>query len=370
MLCKKNALALLVSVACSSTFAADPLVTKVNASGFSLEPTRKVCEVYSLWTTVSESRLIDGEFVEKQYSRWHGDSLYEILLESNRIHRALKSVQNETLVASDNFICDAPTTNIKASVEGEDLVLFSSGGCGSDRLKRRGPNTEVLSEIASRYCSVTHDIGFVPEFYFDLSDTAKGWEVGFSDYPVGQEDFYELNSEWQFGTGLFVTGNNHSDDLFMFVKRQVTGLEANTTYDVELSLEIASNSPKGCFGIGGAPGESVYVKAGVSLEEPKAIVQGSDYQLNIDKGNQSQSGTNVIVVGDVGVGKPGDCNGEKDYELKSFNSKIVTVTTDDNGSAWIIFGTDSGYEGTTSLYFTKASAVFTENYRLQLLVCN
>ncbi len=44
-------------------------------------------------------------------------------------------------------------------------------------------------------------------------------------------------------------------------------------------------------GIGGSPGESVYVKAGATTEEP-LIIEDSDgwLRMNIDKGNQAGEG--------------------------------------------------------------------------------
>jgi hypothetical protein len=34
------------------------------------------------------------------------------------------------------------------------------------------------------------------------------------------------------------------------------------------------------------------------------------------------------------------------------------VITDDNGSVWLIVGTDSGFEGTTRLFYTEIEAHF------------
>ena len=79
----------------------------------------------------------------------------------------------------------------------------------------------------------------------------------FADYPVGEESFYELSWGWDnlpaevtvdgkeasktLSKGLFLSGNNHSDDLFMFVKRKITGLDPNTAYSVQFSVLIESN---------------------------------------------------------------------------------------------------------------------------------
>ena len=355
---RKTVSAIVATLSCSSVVAA-PLITKTNSSGFTIEPTTKVCSVYDYWVKVKETKYTQGDTIEKTRYYYHR--------KGRKIRRTLSNIKNENLISSPNYLCDGPTTNITASTSDESLVLFDSGACGSDRLERQGPKTELLTRIVNQYCPVTHDIvGPVEqvEFQFDMSETAEAWEVGFSDFPIGSEDQFELNSEWKAlpaplsGKGILVEGHNYSDDLFMFVKRRVTGLEPNTVYDVKLELEIASNSPKNCFGIGGAPGESVYVKGGVSLVEPKAIADGTDYRMNIDKNNQSQSGRDAVVMGDMAVGD-GNCSGPQDYEFKSFSTEDLKVVADEEGSAWIFFGTDSGYEGKTSMYYTNVGAVFT-----------
>ena len=58
-----------------------------------------------------------------------------------------------------------------------------------------------------------------------------------------------------------------------------------------MSIDLATNVPAGLVGIGGSPGESVFVKAGASTVEPLAEEDGSRYlRMNIDKGNQANGG--------------------------------------------------------------------------------
>ena len=112
---------------------------------------------------------------------------------------------------------------------------------------------------------------------FDFSQSEEDWKADFADLPLNDEDsnFYELkyaytNLPANLATqkAMMLSGNNHSDDLFMFIKRKVTGLNPNTSYTLVFDVELASNAPKGSVGIGGSPGESVYLKAGASEIEP------------------------------------------------------------------------------------------------------
>ena len=203
-------------------------------------------------------------------------------------------------------------------------------------------------------------------FEFQFDNDAYGWEVGFADYPVGEEEFYELTSGFEQlpsplenRSGLKVSGNNHSDDLFMFIKKKFTGFEPNTRYQLQFEITIATNAPRGCVGVGGAPGESVTIKAGASVMEPFPLNNGSDfYLMNIDKGNQSTGGRDAISIGDFANST--DCeNSQYSYELKTLNSKEneFTVLTGSDGTLWVLFATDSGFEATTSIYYLSGSII-------------
>ena len=203
---------------------------------------------------------------------------------------------------------------------------------------------------------------------FDFSDSVQGWAAQFADYPPGDDAFYELASGYRglpapLNTrgGFFISGNNHSDDLFMYLKRHVTGFEANTNYRVSFIVEFATDVPTGCAGVGGSLGESVHVKAGASTVEPTPFLDQAGWlRMNIDKGNQSQGGVNAVVIGNVANSTLCEQNIRR-YEIKQLSSpRAVLVTTDGTGSAWLFVGTDSGFEAVTSLYYTRITADFSK----------
>ena len=199
------------------------------------------------------------------------------------------------------------------------------------------------------------------EFTFDFESDAQGWTVGFADLPVDHDQsIYELDHghgplpDGLEGSGIYVQGHNRSDDLFMFLKRQVDGLRPNTAYAVSVSINLATNVPVGTFGIGGAPGESVFVKAGASTAEPVALEGRNRYlRMNIDKGNQANGGESMAVLGNVAHPQVL----EREYRIKTLENAglPLQVTADGNGRAWLIVGTDSGFEGLTRLYYARIS---------------
>ena len=210
------------------------------------------------------------------------------------------------------------------------------------------------------------------EFVFRLEAGPDGWEAGFSNYPAGQENAMELTADYRqlpavLGlnrSALFISANNRSDDLVMFFRRRVTGLEPTARYTVGFEIEFATDAPRGCGGIGGSPGESVYVKAGASPMEPLARPGAlGQMVLNVDKGNQSQGGREAAVLGTIENTVP--CQQEPDgsivrrWELKTLRSSgLVHAEADLSGGVWLIVGTDSGFEGRTELYYTRIRATF------------
>ncbi len=205
-------------------------------------------------------------------------------------------------------------------------------------------------------------------FVYDLDTGNRGWQAGFADYPAADVAIYELESEWRAlpaplasMSGIFISGNNHSDDLFMYIKRRLTGLKANTRYALSFGVEFATNADSGCSGIGGAPGEGVVVKAGATEDEPEAEVAGGGMvRMNIDNGNQSADGSDAIVIGNI-ANTQTDCTDER-YELKTLDNEAspFEAFTGTDGTLWALFATDSGYEGTTGIYFTRLEIIARE----------
>jgi hypothetical protein len=197
---------------------------------------------------------------------------------------------------------------------------------------------------------------------FDFSESAHGWLGDFADYPVGDSIAYGL----YFGhdplppnlgaaKGLKISGTNYNDDLFMFVKKKIDGLQPSTTYEVAFQIKFATNASKSQAGVDGSPGESVYLKAGAAPMEPLKVAVNGYYRMNIDKGNQLSGGQHMAFLGNV------VSNGQTfEYSVvERNNAASFKATTNSDGELWLIVGTDSGFEGTTTLYYTSITALLT-----------
>ena len=199
------------------------------------------------------------------------------------------------------------------------------------------------------------------EFSYAFDSDAEGWRIAFADLPVNYDpSIYELESAYRplpdglEGSGIYVQGHNRSDDLFMFLKRQVGGLSPKATYAVSVSIDLATNVPAASFGIGGSPGSSVFVKAGASTIEPDTVEDSNRYlRMNIDKGNQARGGESMAVLGNVAHPEVEN----REYRIKTLDSVglPVSVDADGEGRVWLVVGTDSGFEGLSALYYTRIS---------------
>jgi len=209
---------------------------------------------------------------------------------------------------------------------------------------------------------------------FDFRNGSLGWEAGFSDYPPATDKggFYELKAEIRSlppelgvsGTGFYIQGDNHSDDLFMFLKRRLNsadGIVAGQTYQITFTLVFASSAQSGCVGAGGSPGESVFLKAGASPAEPLALLGppisdprvSPDLRMNVDKSNQSQGGIAASVTGNIANGQPCNPGSRPFVSLQRTHQHTSLVNASSRGELWLLVGTDSGFEALTALYYQR-----------------
>ncbi|MGK7294746.1 MAG: hypothetical protein ACNS61_02830 [Candidatus Wenzhouxiangella sp. M2_3B_020] len=200
-------------------------------------------------------------------------------------------------------------------------------------------------------------------FHFDAG--AGRWRALFSDYDEEQRDLlmteagrFRLPEPLADRAGYKLAGTNRSDDLAMLMTAPIGGLRPSTTYRVVQTMTFATQVPDNCFGIGGSPGNSVYVQLGASPTRPKVFEDDGRYRLNVGKANQCSDcdGEEALVVGDITnrqqceqVGSP---FGEWQLKTVSTAGRDFIAGTDADGTLWVFGGSDSGFEGRTEFYVT------------------
>ncbi|MFN2324996.1 MAG: hypothetical protein ABR551_03840, partial [Gemmatimonadales bacterium] len=145
---------------------------------------------------------------------------------------------------------------------------------------------------------------------------------------------------------------NISDDLFMYWTRPLTGLRPNQLYDVTVTVDFVSNYGQGCQ-VGNAA--SVWIKAGLVPEKPERVLDNDNWvRLNVDKGQQASGSANVLVLGDIRNGQAG-CSGTAPFATNRHVSatRALRVRASEDGSFWVLLGTESGFEGAHEIFFTR-----------------
>jgi hypothetical protein len=189
---------------------------------------------------------------------------------------------------------------------------------------------------------------------YDFNKNAWGWEAEFTDYPVDVTDQYgsynwtaEYAEVFSNNIGsqmaLRLSSDNVSEDVFMFIKKKVTGLKANTNYSLVFEVEMISNAQAD---------QSVVLKAGASFVEPQKIVRDGWFELNLDKGTSLTSGKDLIILGELDGANPSPSYSNVDAPLR------FTATTNNAGELWLIIGTESTYPGQNTVHYTKINVIF------------
>lgn len=184
---------------------------------------------------------------------------------------------------------------------------------------------------------------------FDFEGGNQDWTGGISDYPVG----FEADIDYSFsniqsassapieGNGLRIQADNPHEDLFYFFKREVAGLDPNTTYKLDFEFlvyaQLFSQESR-------SPSDDLYLKMGAVNYEPDSLLVKSqnaiDYiTLNVDKGTtNSASGKDLLNIGSIIEFTeiiPEVISGNTfDYDIE--------VVSDKDGVIWLIIGVDSG----------------------------
>ncbi|MDF3037219.1 MAG: hypothetical protein K0S28_2493 [Paucimonas sp.] len=199
----------------------------------------------------------------------------------------------------------------------------------------------------------------------DFNQGVTGWSGGSSDY---EADTQPTDLAWESkplqsplsGNALYLAGHNRSDDLFVYAKKQFSNLSPNTTYKISFEVKIGSNVPDDCVGVGGSPGNSVWIYAAASPTEPKTVI-GSDgyYGMSINKGNQATAGTEAQNLGDISTTAQ-DC-GDYTYQTKILKSATpLTAKSDAAGRIWLLVGMDSGFEAFSKVYVMNFNATLAQ----------
>lgn len=201
-------------------------------------------------------------------------------------------------------------------------------------------------------------------YTWDFEQSYDGWTAGFSDYSdsnsvnMGLFDSLTLipyASSSLNNKGIAIGGDNTSDDLFIFLKKKITGLLPNSTYKVTFNIGFATEMSSQIF-----IGECALIKVGGSSYEPLSDTIGHNgyYQMNIDKGNQQQDGPDMKKISCTHHDSSYSYNHYYRFDTNNINGPIVNITTNSQGEMWVIIGNEMSHEFYTKLFYDDITIEF------------
>lgn len=276
-------------------------------------------------------------------------------------------IADTRVFAESNIACGA----------GDDIAILAggrfreavrvTGGAGDDVLDTAAASFNVRPIIQGGLGQDRVNSPRAKGFNFNFNQGRLNWRSGFSDWREADADEHEfiaeirrLPSELNLNRkGYFLSGDNRTDDLLMYLTRTLTreqGLRPGQQFMVEFDIRFASNALTAGFGVGGSPGDSVYLKAGAAPEAPRnTLDEEGIFRLNLDHSQQGSGGRDISLVSSITNGLTSeDVEDPENPPYKSVrrihvHPNPVTVGTD--GKLHLVVGTDSGFEATTSIFF-------------------
>lgn len=123
-----------------------PILEKVYSPGF-VPPDRSFSEKCGLFADRLEIvRDLAGTVVTETRGQ----------IDAFQLPALLAKAASEELSSEDNNLCDAPATTITGhlpeSPDGTQVLLFSSGGCGTPRQTRKGGAAWLLTRLIDSLC--------------------------------------------------------------------------------------------------------------------------------------------------------------------------------------------------------------------------
>lgn len=179
-----------------------------------------------------------------------------------------------------------------------------------------------------------------------------GWVGGASEYPPEFEADMRIVLERRRSPGsksgapdsFYTAGSNNSDNLFLFIKQRIAGLQPATSYRARFCA-IAMVS---------GVGQYMIAKAGITQREPVSELSEAPgrpyYLMNIDKGVAADGGRDVLILGPLGDFVT-EVHG---YVRRTVcSSESMSAIADESGALWVLLGADSVFEVLSEAYWMR-----------------
>jgi hypothetical protein len=206
-----------------------------------------------------------------------------------------------------------------------------------------------------------------------FAEDAEGWEAQFAEYEPGLEDSLQLSfthdkimATETIGevTAVVQSGYATNSDLFMYIKRQISGFQPSTSYQVVYTLELLAQLNEDFNGDLSDINNGSFLKASVYTEEPDTLIvddienPGKKTVItNFEKGEGRTTGPNMAFIGKL---EYSDINETPQVLIGSSKQDDIIGTTDSEGKMWMMIGVDTNLPIYQSIYYSFIGIEFRE----------
>lgn len=193
---------------------------------------------------------------------------------------------------------------------------------------------------------------------YDFDESSYDWAGGAADYSIKDTAKVKFDLVYAAPEGIVpdrhslkLSGNIAGDYLTMFIKKHITGLKPETNYTLAFDIELGCDADS-------TAAQTVILKSGATIDEPRTIERDQHYRLNLDNGLYAENGVDMVVVDTVRVNSATNEYGV--VQSGDMPSKYVYVNakSDADGSLWVIIATESSGIGRSIVYYTKIGITF------------
>jgi hypothetical protein len=206
-----------------------------------------------------------------------------------------------------------------------------------------------------------------------FAEDAEGWEAQFSEYEPGLEDSLKLSfthdkfmATESIGevTAVVQSGFATNSDLFMYIKRQISGFKPNTVYSVVFNLELYAQLNEDFSGDLEDNNNGSFLKASVYAEEPDTVIVDDSNNpgmkivlTNFEKGDDKVTGPNMALIGKL---EYTSVNETPLLLIGTTEGDDLLGTTDSEGKMWMMIGVDTNQPIYQSIFYSFIGISFRE----------
>ncbi|MBR9998822.1 MAG: hypothetical protein KFF73_07615, partial [Cyclobacteriaceae bacterium] len=165
-------------------------------------------------------------------------------------------------------------------------------------------------------------------------------------------------------TAMVQTGKATNSDLFMYIKKQISGFEPNASYSIVFNVEMFAQLREEFSGDLESTNNGSFLKVSVYTDEPDTVVvedtQNPEIKIvrtNFDKGDDRVTGPNMALIGKLTYT---DVDETPLLLVGTSQADEILGTANDEGEMWMMIGVDTNQPVYQDIFYSFIGINFTK----------